>query len=325
MSKTKDRTKDKADNKADKGSLVVRMVRWPLRTGARMAEQRPALWLLAALVLAPALYFGSRSLERVVHGLPKYDRALSLQWEALPDWLRLDDNRHILDGLTRQVDLRPTDRLLDQSLACRLADNLAPAKTIWVRKVERVLVRPDGIVSVWCQFRRPTAWVRQGKSCYLVDEDGVRLPGQYDAVDCRDGALFVIDGVDLAPPAVGQPWRGADVAAGIRLARLLTGHPFSHQIADILVANYDGRRDRDRPYIELTTDRQGSRVWWGRPPDEEFGTEITATQKLTLLGTLYRRWGRIDLNRDYVSIMTWPDRIAVPVDAPSKPGRLLRG
>jgi hypothetical protein len=139
-------------------------------------------------------------------------------------------------------------------------------------------------------------------------------------------ALLMIDGVAGAPPDIGYPWPGADVASGLRLSTLLGDKPFRHQIGSINVANHQGRRDRSRPHIELATDRKGSRIWWGRPPEDDFGTEISATQKLLLLETLYRQWGRIDMNRSYVNIMTWPDRVAMPAMMQSSAqGRLLRG
>jgi hypothetical protein len=125
---------------------------------------------------------------------------------------------------------------------------------------------------------------------------------------------MVIEGVRMKAPEIGQTWRGADVTAGLKLAGLLRGEPFRYQVRRILVENHDGRADRSRPHIELATDLLGSRIWWGRAPDEEFGTEIPAEQKIILLRTLYNQWGRIDLNRSYVNIMTWPDRISLPLE-----------
>ena len=271
-------------------------------------------------------YLGFGRLEQKAHAQERFDRELVLEWADLPEWLKLHDNRHILDGLTRRVDLRSTDRLLDEQLAGRLGRALSDPEVGWVRSVDRVVIYPDGVVSIRCQFREPVAWVCQGKFCYLVDWEGVRLPGRYEVADCEGSSLMIIDGVRMKPPDVGQAWRGADLSAGLKLAMKLRSHSFRHQVNRIMVDNYDGRVDRSRPHIELVTDRAGSRIWWGRAADEEFGTEISAEQKLTLLQTLYDQWGRIDLNRPYVNIMTWPDRIALPAEqAGEKHGRTQRG
>lgn len=281
----------------------------------------------AACVIAFGVHLGFDRLGRTVHGQAKYERRLILRWEDPPDWLLVPDNRHILDDLTRRAGLLDTDRLLDPQLAERMGKALSDPQAGWIESVDRVAMRPDGVVSVRCHFRRPAAWVRHGRCCYLVDKSGVRLPGRYEASDCIGSLLMTIDGVALGPPDVGQVWRGGDLACGLKVAALLGRQPFRHQIAGISVANHDGRRDRNRPHLELVTDRDGSRIWWGRPPDEEFGTEIRASQKVTLLETMYRQFGRIDMNRSYVNIMTWPDRIAMPAahaDS-SAPKRLVRG
>lgn len=316
-------------NDIQRESVIVAALRdGAARVGTAVAAWPASRWVkLAACVVIPVIVIvGFGRMERHVHGLARYDRALMLKWEDLPPWLRLSDNRHILDALAREVNLRSTDRLLDRSLAERLGASLAGPGVGWVRAVERVRVEPSGEVSIKCRFRTPTAWVVHRGQGYLVDEEGVRLPGTYDLGDIRCGSLVVVEGVAAAPPAVGEPWLGVDLASALRLSGLIDGKPFRHQICSIIVTNHGGRGDRSRPHIELGTDLGESRIWWGRPPGEEFGTEITAAQKLTLLETMYRQWGRIDMNRAYVNIMTWPDRVAMPavMQAPAQ-SRLLRG
>jgi len=244
--------------------------------------------------------------------MAKFDRSLVLRWEDLPDWLQLSENRRILEDLTQRVPLCRSDRVMDGGLAERLGKALTDPAVGWIKSVDRISVRPNAVVSIKCQFRRPAAWIREGRFCYLVDREAYRLPGRYHVEECSNGALLVIEGVDSAAPEVGRAWRGGDLAAGLKLVELLASKPFRSQVAGVDVSNHDGRCDRNRPHLELITDRDGSRIWWGRPPGEEFGTEIVAAQKLVLLETLYRQHGRIDMNRAYVNIMTWPDRITMP-------------
>ena len=286
---------------------------------------RIGVCLAIGCALGLGVWTGMGRLERKVHALERYEGALTLEWVDLPDWLELPDNAHILDALERRIDLRAGDHLLDRGLAERLGQTLRDPSLGWIASVERVKVRPDRLVTVKCRFRRPSAWVVYGNYCYLVGQEGVRLPGRYDVRDCRDSPMLMIDGVGIGPPVVGEVWRGADLVSGLHLASLLADTPYRHQITSIIVDNHDGREDRSRPHIELATDHRGSRIWWGRPPDQEFGAEITAAQKLTLLETLYRRWGRIDLNKAYVNIMTWPDKISLPAGDSSSKRRLLRG
>ena len=317
------------DKSKSNGSSAFAALTARLTDGAAhfLGSRQRSVWQAVALGLTLAvIIFGLVRLNDYVHRMNTYDRPLTLEWVDLPDWLRMPDNRHVLDNLVRVVDLQPTDRLLDPHLAERIGSALSAPEVGWVRSVDRVRIRPTGVVTIKCQFRRPAAWVRHGKYCYLLDHEGTRLPGSYEVENCRASALLMIEGVANAPPPVGRHWPGADLASGLRLAALLVDKPFRHQIGSIIVANHDGRRDRSRPHIELATDRKGSRIWWGRPPEEDFGTEITASQKLLLLETIYRQWGRIDMNRSYVNIMTWPDRVAMPaLMQSSAQSRLLRG
>lgn len=267
---------------------------------------------LGVVLLFVGVCLGMGRLESRVHRLPRYEQSPALEWQDLPDWLQLPENRHILHTLTRRIDLHPADHLLDAGLAPRLGAALADADIGWIDSVDRIMVRPDGVVSVRCRFRRPAAWVRRQDSCYLVDAGGIRLPGRYQPADCANSALMTIAGVRLRPPSVGGLWEGADLGAGLTMAGMISKHPFRRQVDLIIVANHDGRVDRDRPYIELATDRPGSRIWWGRPPNQEYGTEISAPQKLALLDSLYHRWQRIDLNRAYVDVRTHPNSVVLP-------------
>jgi hypothetical protein len=283
------------------------------------------LTLVVALLLG-GVGWSLRRLESFVHAKDSYQRALTLEWIDLPDWLRMPENGHILDSLVARVNLRDCDRMLDEQLAFRLGTTLAAPEVGWVKSVDRVQVRPEGVVAIKCRFRQPRAWVKQGSCCYLVDEENVRLPGRYDAIDCQGSALMTIVGVRSKPPVVGQCWTAADLTDGARLVALLSTKPFRDEITSVNVSNHDGRVDRSRPHIELVTAAKGSRIWWGLPPEREHGKEITAAQKVTLLETLYRQWGRLSVNRPYIDIRTWPDRIAMPMVIPtSTQPRVLRG
>lgn len=279
----------------------------------RLAAVPRIAWFAAAvlLILPAGLGWGLGRLESFVHALPRYDRPLLLKWVELPDWLRIPENRHVLDVLARQLGLQSTDRPLDPQLAQRLGEALADPNVGWIKAVEYVHVEPTGEVAVKCQFRQPSAWVRCGQYCYLVDNEGFRLPGAYDANDCIGGELLMIDGVAAPPPPIGAQWPGGDVAAGLQLSAQITSQPFRHQVSNVIVSNFSGRQDISRPHLELGTDKN-TRIWWGRPPDDPYSAEITAAQKLVLLNALFREKGRIDSGRSYVNIMTWPDRVAMP-------------
>jgi hypothetical protein len=300
----------------DSRNAVMGLLRrwWDGIDAARRAAVRRALvrtGVVVVLVLSVAV--GLRLLEKRVIAMTRYHTPLRLEWTSLPDWLRAPANAHIVSDLTEACGLTIHDRILDPALPRRIADRLAAADLAWIAAVRRVEVRPDGVVAVDCLVRSPIAWVRQGATCYLVANDGVRLPGSYPYRSATASRLVVVEGVSSELPSVGRPWRSADVCAGIRVVQACADRPFASQIRRVLVDNHGGRRDPLRPQIELATDRPDSRIRWGRAPGEESGREISADQKLTLLESIYRQSGRIDMNRSYVNVTTWPDRVAAPV------------
>src|SRR5262249_58953058 len=138
-----------------------------------------------------------------------------------------------------------------------------------------------------------------------VGDEGVRRTG-CDAWDAVAGThVVVVAGTWSEIPEIGESWRSADVRAGVRVVRVCRARPFATQTRRVLVDSHRGRRDPNRPQIELATDRPASRIWWGRAPGEESGCEISAEQKVALLESLYRQSGRIDMNRSYVNVTTW--------------------
>jgi hypothetical protein len=278
---------------------------------ARPAVLRGAFKLIALAAVVYGLYWGLGRLEAHVHRLPQYRKVLALQWEDLPDLFQRTYNRHILETLTRKADLRSADHLLDGELARRIATNLSDKGIGWIKSVDCVTVRPDGLVSIRCQFREPVAFVRHDDWCYLVDRDSVLLPGKFRPEDCASTNLLSITGLRSGPPPVGEAWPGDDLRSGLKLAALIDERRFKEQVQYIVVSNHEGREDKTRPHIELATNHRGSRVWWGRAPYEEHGLETTAHQKLAVLDWLYNEFGRIDLNRAYVDVRTHPDAVSM--------------
>lgn len=189
-------------------------------------------------------------------------------------------------------------------------------------------------ILIEAEFRQPTAFVEQGGNYYLVDHDGVLLPGVYSAADRRGvvGLITIRNARGALPARVGEVWNldqaakrcGGDAAAGIELAELLSGKNFTTQISAINLENMDGRSDALGPWIKLETifpqvndPNRLTEIHWGRPVGEEKVVEIKATAKVKALQGLYTQFGRIDAGRPYVDIRL--DQIQIPMMAESTP------
>jgi len=258
----------------------------------------------AWLALLGGVGFGLHWCRGYALSLPAYNQPVKMNLADLPEWLQSRANKHIVDQIIRAAGIAGHKSLGEPDLPLTVATNLSQCP--WVRQVVSVQRRPDGVLEVRCEYRQPLAWVRLQGKCYLVDDQAVRLPGEYEPALTAGTGLLTIIGVADPPPEVGRAWPGNDLTAAIRLARLIQGRPVQRQISAIVVHNYAGRTDPLSPDIELATDRPGSIIRWGHAPGEELPTEPTAEQKLTLLEHYLQTYGRVDLGRSYIDIRTWP-------------------
>lgn len=194
------------------------------------------------------------------------------------------------------------DTALCEQVARRLAD--CP----WVETVKRVSkAAQPGLIRIQCDYRRPQALVQHGEYFYMVDEYSVRLPGVYG----YQPGWMLVQGVSSAAPDPGDTWPGNDVAAGLRLARMILDQPYARQVVAVSVYNYAGREDPYRSHIELVTDSDGNRILWGSAPGEEL-EENSADQKLRILAENFRRYGRIDAHEPRIDISVFPSRFLIP-------------
>lgn len=272
---------------AKRDSPPARPRRW--RRGAAVA--------LLALACAGAA-IGARRLEQHVNG------EYTLQQRPV---FRLVDAP---DGLDERVQSQLADIedlvWIDPALCARVAKILS--ENGWVRRVDSVRKRQAPIVEIRCQYRTPLAMVQGQRGYgYLVDEEGVRLPGQYE----YHPALLVVRGVSGAPPPAGVVWAAPELSAALGIIRPLTREPFRPQIVAVGVQNFHGREDRRAPQIDLITDRPGGRIIWGSAPGEEM-EENSAAQKLAILRSNHHDKGRADAGRLVIDISALPGRFSTP-------------
>ena len=194
---------------------------------------------------------------------------------------------------------------IDTALCEQVARHLAGCP--WVETVQRVSKDEWGRIRVQCDYRRPQALIQHGEYFYMVDEYSVRLPGVYG----YEPGWILVQGVSSAAPDPGETWPGSDVAAGLRLARMILEQPYAGQVVAVSVHNYGGREDPYRSHIELVTDSDGNRILWGSAPGEEL-EENSADQKLRILAENFRRHGRIDAHEPRIDISVFPNRFLIP-------------
>ncbi len=254
----------------------------------------------AILVVLTAISFGLTRLDAWVHGRIARDGQAVLDLRDMPDGLAAlaeDDVRSALEPLV-------AESWLDEDLCREVA---ARASAIgWIESVEHVRRTADRRIELRCTYRMPTAMVQKGDQFFLVDEDGVRLPGEYR----YDSTWLLLQGVSAGAPAPGVQWAGDDLRAGLATIRALQGEPFMQQITGVLLANFGGRMDSRQPHLALATDRAGGRILWGSAPGDEIA-ENNFMHKIAVLRTYYERTGRVDANHAVVDVSTYRDGAAI--------------
>jgi hypothetical protein len=123
--------------------------------------------------------------------------------------------------------------------------------------------------------------------------------------------IRIIEGVRQPPPDTGERWIGEDLCAGLDLARLLLGKPYTEEIVKVDVSNFEGRRDDREAHIVFVT-KYGSQIRWGRPLDaRDFFVEVTPARKLEYLRQIFQEKHRVDGGFSWIDIRF--DAVTYPV------------
>lgn len=252
-------------------------------------------WMLVAwLGTFAAVAYGLQQLEPYAWRIDTGD--MVVEWVGPAPWLHEANWEHVLPELEARIDLDPRTDPYDERVCPWVASRLAGSA--WVERVRRVTKQSDGRVKIDADLRKPFAMVECGRTAYLVDDAGVRLPEQWASRDVNRRGWLVIRGVGGPVPRPGEPWPGEDLAAGLKLARFLyraeaVGRvPFRESIAAIDVGNFRGRQSPRAGWLQLVTINPRSYIHWGLPPGEEFDIESSAELKLAMLCKLYVADGR---------------------------------
>ncbi len=267
-------------------------------TLAAHLSRKQWLTIVGVIAVLAGARWGLGRMEMTARGLPQCNPTPRLQIVDMPDWAMKEG---WTPRLASAVSLDPADNWLDDRLAERIAERFRQSG--WVKDVCWVRKYADGSIRVKCDFRRPLGMVKAKEGYIPVDVEGYRLPEVYDRLS---PGWIVIEGVNAAPPAVGQKWEGGDLRAGIRLTAMLFDQPWANRISAIDVSNYQGRRDRARHHIVLAT-QQGTRIRWGSAPGEEI-EEPTPAEKIRNI----EQQLRIDIGRAWIDVSVYEKKVILP-------------
>ncbi|HEV8604410.1 MAG TPA: hypothetical protein VGQ99_03535 [Tepidisphaeraceae bacterium] len=285
--------------------------------GARLAQVLIQVTVAVILLGGGAIAFVTMR-QHVLRDLSYPPAPPVLVLKNRPAWM----SEALAEQILRGAQPKAVRSALDHEFIAEIGKVLE--RNAWVRQVKqvrRVYGKAAGdTVELDCEFRAPIALVAFKSDYILVDGEGIRLPEKFGPSTLPrillgpDGKmnLRIIEGVAAMPPFVdGQKWVGEDLAAGLDLAKLLYGRPFSEEIERINVGNFKGRKSaRDAQIVLITKYR--SEVRWGEPIKLSFYAELPPVQKLERLALICQKYGRVDGGHSWVDIRL--DKVMYPAE-----------
>ena len=165
----------------------------------------------------------------------------------------------------------------------------------WFERVDRVERLSDGTIRIQGAMTTPFAVVRWKDQDHLIDDEGRLLDWAFPQ-GSAGSQLPLLVGTRTAPPTHqdgrldhGAPWNHAeDVAAGLELAKMLQGRPWTGAIELIDIGGYATQR-----CLWIQCER-GPRICWGLSPSVRSAAEITPTEKIRLIDSIHGLYGPLD-------------------------------
>lgn len=249
-----------------------------------------AATILTIIVMVAAICYGFAKLEDFVRNeiCRENESSIPLMLIDKPDWL----NQELLKRINE------TARMGEERLSFRPDTASVVARNLdshfkWLTDI-RVHTTAEA-VEVYAKYRKPVAILKTDGGEYYVDDELVAL----DFIPINTFRIIEITGFkNKAKPLPGQYLREDDIAAGLKLIRLLQQMDMQqtkkliYEIQSIDVSNYNKRGAAVSQLIIRTID--GVEVLWGAEPGQAAANvESPEEQKLMSLYKMFRTRGTL--------------------------------
>lgn len=269
---------------------MLRRVKGPLGDGG------PGVLVtcLVAVCIVGAIAYTWKTWGHLVAGSSRYHvTEESVEIPETPNWISqtTDVKKEVFDeGLLNETSA------LDPHAATKIAQ--AFELNAWVKKVDRVTKSAPNRVKIELEFRRPIAvvWIQVSEETggwEPIDGEGVVLPEDLfheDRSRIEQYLRIVAQNSPSVPKDVGIAWPDDRIQQAATLAALLEHLWMDWGIDNIYITRSltDGT-----PIFSLRVGRE-TKVVWGSGPGHEVGAELTAMQKLALIGEYLKQHGSVD-------------------------------
>ena len=232
-----------------------------------------------------------------------------------PDWC---SEPYFSEAIHASMQMTGKVSLFDKGVVNQLLNKYQ--KNGWVSKVKSIEKQFPNKIKMQLELRRPVAVVEMKKwsnrsSYYLVDQDNVRLPGEYYTIPSIPITLPVIVGVRSSPPLAGEKWLDKGLSDALDVAGVLKKYQVYPKldVAGIDISNIDGKVNKKSSEIVIVT-KKNVQIEWGRPIKTNKLFEISAEEKIK---NLYRvleispqlhgiKYVKIQFDQPYIVLLEGP-------------------
>ncbi|MFA5794445.1 MAG: hypothetical protein WC980_05185 [Candidatus Brocadiia bacterium] len=204
-----------------------------------------------------------------------------LQVMANPEWLT---GTELEPPVKSSLTLNVNTSIFDKSIVSRIRSHYEANP--WVARVDSIEKRYPNEIAVKLEIRKPLVAVEVKRTknrsyYYLVDEQSVRLPGEYAKLPELPVTLPIIVGVNTAPPAAGIRWNDRGLNDALAVAATMENYQLYAKldIGQIDVSNSGGRRNPKESEITLWT-KDKIAIQWGRAPNTDKYGELSVEEKV---------------------------------------------
>ena len=258
-----------------------------------------AATVITMLVMIGGICYGFVKLEDFVRNdlYNEHESSVPLRLVDRPDWVNQELLKRINETAKMGLERLPIEPATAEMVARNLDSHLKWLTDISVRTAHDV-------IEVRAKYRKPVASLKTQGGTFYVDQEFYAL----DYIPMNSLSIVEITGFkNKEKPIPGQPWREDDIAAAVKLIRMLQEmdkgqtKKLIYEIESVDVSNFNKRGSSVSQLIIKTID--GPEILWGAEPGQAVANvEMPEEQKLMSLYEMFRTKGTLKGKYKYIDL-----------------------
>jgi len=224
-------------------------------------KKRYLFFMAFSLSFLFVFVYSIRYMENQVKSMKEFEiHKQSLEIKELPEWL-LPFTQKIVP-----LPLPDIKNIFEPNLCTQVAE--AYQRNPWVKKSQEVIKKYPNRVYARLILRKPFAFVKEKESYFLIDEEGVFLPGIYTTV--ADFSLPIIEGIKEGIHEPGFPCQDSILSRVLEVLSFFSKKKISEKIP-IQILRIESLPETSSQILVFLT-KKNIRVLWGNISEPAYVT-----------------------------------------------------